>query len=189
MQPPPNGAVSGSLIIRFKPSADAAAHDKGARQVIEVALRDLWNHADDQESAVALCNDGAVELAVHALQLFLDDAQHYDNIVRYACGVLYNLSRSLPRKRPVRLKMMDAAAFALLPRMQASPIEKVRLYAALVSSHSTMAGLPREYRVPFPPESIRSLVSCFRATMDGDGYMGGYWSAEQISSTLQYPPM
>jgi hypothetical protein len=81
--------------------------------------------------------------------------------------------------------MMDAAAFALLPRMQACAIDKVRLYAALVSSHATMAGLPREYRVPFPPESIRNLVSCLRATIDGHGYMDGGWSVEEICSALQ----
>jgi len=176
--------ASGTLISRFKPAAEAATQDAGAHQIIEDALFDLWNQSNAKENAVALCSDGAVELAVYVLQQFLEAAQEYEFLVRYASGALYNLSRSLPRKRPIRLKMMDAGAFALLPRMQVCPIDKVRFYAALVSSHSTKAGLPREYRLPFPPEAIRNLASCLRATVDGDGYMGGQWSVEEICSAL-----
>jgi GTPase SAR1 family protein len=176
---------SGSILSRFKPAADAAAHDSDAYEIIVDGIWSLMNEANDKESAVALCNDGAVELAVHVLQLFLDDADNHDRLVCGAVGVLYNLSRSLPRKRPVRLKMMDAEAFTLLPRLHVCPIGHIRLCATLVSSHLTMAGLPREYRLPIQPESIRLLVSALRDAIDGVPSHGGYWCVEEIFSALQ----
>ncbi|EKX40949.1 hypothetical protein GUITHDRAFT_112954 [Guillardia theta CCMP2712] len=169
---------SSKLLEKHKQVVDDCQSSQEAQRVLRSLMHDYWAEANRPKRVQPLCKDGLVELCVYVLDTYLTSS--LDDIRRYTCGALYNISRQLPSSRVVRQRMLSAGAYPMLPKLLVSDLWKVRFYGTLITAHCGLAGLTSQQRVVCSLESIGWLCECLEKTLGGEGFGGGLWSIEEV---------